>query len=211
MSRMYIQTLNSQTKTLSPDNELLKPKTAIRILGVDPGSRITGYGLIDFKGEAVTYVASGCIKLPIISLPERLQLIHADLKIIIDRYNPQVLAIEQVFVHRNPSSALKLGQARGAAICAAADLPVSEYTPAEVKQVIVGNGRAAKAQVQHMVQTLLKLDGELAEDAADALGIALTHARFAARPDILVKWGKSKKRRGRRAASAAEYKEYLKK
>lgn len=178
----------------------------MRILGVDPGSHVTGYGIIDCQGVKVGYVASGCIKLPKVSLPERLHQIQDDLRSLIARYQPDVLAIEEVFVHRNASSALKLGQARGAAICAAAGLPVAEYTPAEVKQVIVGHGRAAKVQIQHMVRTLLSLDGELAEDAADALAVALSHARLAAQPELLVKWGKSRKR-SRRPTSATQFKE----
>ncbi len=207
---MSTPTQNSQTKTLSPEqnNSQSVSVTPMRILGVDPGSRVTGYGFIDCLGEKVSYVASGCIKLPSISLPERLHLIQADLQTLIARHQPDVLAIEQVFMHRNPSSALKLGQARGAAICAAAGLPIAEYTPAEVKQYVVGHGRAAKVQVQHMVRVLLTLDGELAEDAADALAIALSHARVAAQPGSLVKWGKSRKNaRSRRPQSAAEFKQ----
>lgn len=143
-------------------------------------------------------------------MPERLHLIQSDLQSLIAQHQPDVMAIEQVFVHLNPSSALKLGQARGAAICAASGLTVAEYTPAEVKQVIVGNGRAAKAQVQHMVRSLLNLQGDLAEDAADALAIALSHARFAGQPELPVKWGSSRKPR-RRFASASQLKEIGKK
>lgn len=197
---------------MPPDQAQHNSQTPVRILGVDPGSRVTGYGIIDCQGEQISYIASGCIKLPAGPLPQRLHQIQADLQTLITRYQPAYLSIEQVFVHRNASSALKLGQARGAAICAAAGLPVAEYSPAEVKQAIVGHGRAAKAQVQHMVQALLSLEGALAEDAADALAIALTHARLAAQPELLVKWGKSRKRgRGRRLVSEAQLRELSRK
>ena len=152
----------------------------IRILGVDPGSRVTGYGIIDVCGNETRYLASGCIRLGNRPVPERLGQIYADLQSLIAMHKPQVMAIEQVFVSKNPSSALKLGQARGAAICAGAnaDLPVSEYTPTQIKQTVAGTGRAAKQQIQHMVKLLLKVQGDIAEDAADALAVALTHARI---------------------------------
>lgn len=195
--RTSTPTLNSQTKTLPPDQGKTVSPGPVRILGVDPGSRVTGYGLVDCQGEKISYVSSGCLRLAATDLPHRLHQIHADLQTLITRYSPAVVAIEQVFVNRNAASALKLGQARGAAICAAAGLEIAEYTPAEVKQAIVGHGRAAKVQVQHMVCSLLGLEGELTEDAADALAVALCHARFTGQPDLLVKWGKSRKRRRR--------------
>ena len=187
---------------MPPEATPVDDKTPIRILGVDPGSRITGYGIIDTLGTQVAYVASGCIKLPKLSLPERLHIIQEDLRTLINQHQPDMLVIEQVFVHRNANSALKLGQARGAAICAASGMEVAEYTPAEVKQIIVGHGRATKAQIQHMVGQLLSLKLELAEDAADALAIALTHARLAAQPDSLVKWGKRRKNNRRPTAAS---------
>ncbi len=149
-----------------------------RILGIDPGSRITGYGIIEAQGARHAHCDSGSIRLPSTAFPERLRLIFERLTEIIDRYRPQEVAIEQVFVNRNPGSALKLGQARGAAICAAvtAGLKVAEYSPREVKLAVVGGGGADKVQVQHMVKLLLGLDEIPAPDAADALGVALCHS-----------------------------------
>lgn len=148
-----------------------------RILGIDPGSRITGFGLIEQVDGRLVYVESGCIRAGEGEFAGRLKTIYDGLRDIVTLYTPQEVAIEQVFMHRNPDSALKLGQARGAAICAVMSmgLPVSEYTPAEVKKATVGKGNAAKGQVQHMVQALLKLPGMPQEDAADALAIALCH------------------------------------
>ncbi len=147
------------------------------ILGVDPGSRKTGFGVIQFVSGQVTYVTSGVIKVPDIDFPKRLKVIFDGVTEIIKQYKPQEFAIEQVFMAKNPSSALKLGQARGAAIVAAVnlDLPVFEYEARKVKQAVVGTGAANKEQVQHMVKTLLKLPGVPQEDAADALAIALCH------------------------------------
>lgn len=155
------------------------PET-VRILGVDPGSRVTGYGIIETRGREAVYLASGCIRLGDGSMPERLAQIFKDLQMLIETHEPQVMAIEQVFVSHNASSAIKLGQARGAAICAGAGagLPVSEYTATQIKQTVAGTGRAAKQQIQHMVKMLLKVQGDIAADAADALAVALTHARF---------------------------------
>ncbi|MDX1656754.1 MAG: crossover junction endodeoxyribonuclease RuvC [Candidatus Competibacteraceae bacterium] len=151
----------------------------VRLLGVDPGSRITGFGLIDLEGHHSRYITSGCIRLdPARPLAERLQMIFESVARLIGEHRPNEVAVEQVFMHRNPDSALKLGQARGAAICAAgvARLPVAEYTPRAIKQAVVGTGAADKLQVQHMVRLLLRLEGELQVDAADALAVALTHA-----------------------------------
>ncbi len=150
----------------------------MRILGIDPGSRTTGYGLIDADGSRSVYVASGCLQVSGAGLPERLGMIFRELSALIEEYAPRELAIESVFMHRNADSALKLGQARGAAICAAVtrDLPVAEYAPREIKQAVVGRGGADKQQVQHMVRVLLKLSDTPRADAADALAVALCHS-----------------------------------
>ena len=149
-----------------------------RILGIDPGSRITGYGLVDSRRGELGYVASGCIDTAArSSFPTRLAEIYRGVAAIIAEYEPHEFAIEEVFFARNPQSALKLGQARGVAIAAAvaADLPVSEYAARHVKQAVVGTGRAGKAQVQYMVRALLALDAEPRSDAADALAVAICH------------------------------------
>ena len=148
------------------------------ILGIDPGSRKTGFGLINAMGNKTEYVTSGVIRIPDVELPERLKIIFNSITQIINQYCPQEMAIEQVFMAKNAASALKLGQARGAAIVAAVaqDLPVSEYEARKVKQSVVGNGAADKLQVQHMVKTLLRLPAAPQEDAADALAVALCHA-----------------------------------
>lgn len=148
-----------------------------RILGIDPGSRITGYGVIDLRGGHLVYVDSGCIHLEGKSLPQRLKILFESVRAVIAACRPEEMAVEQVFMHRNPDSALKLGQARGAAICAGvmAGLEVSEYTPRAVKQAVVGYGAADKAQIQHMVCALLRLDRPPPADAADALAVALCH------------------------------------
>jgi len=150
----------------------------IRILGIDPGSRLTGYGLIDCEGNKSRYVASGCLQVNGHTLPDKLGLIFRELSELVAEFRPQQFAIESVFMHRNADSALKLGQARGAAICAAvtSDLPVSEYAPREIKQAVVGKGGADKQQVQHMVRVLLNLTEIPQADAADALAIALCHS-----------------------------------
>lgn len=148
------------------------------ILGIDPGSRKTGFGIINSVGARVDYITSGVIRIPEDPLADRLRLIFDSVTEIIHEYCPQEMAIEQVFMAKSASSALKLGQARGAAIVAAAsrDLPVSEYEARKIKQSVVGTGAADKLQVQHMVKTLLKLPGSPQEDAADALAVALCHA-----------------------------------
>lgn len=152
--------------------------TTRRILGIDPGSRITGIGIIDTDGRRNQHVFSTCLRLGDASFPERLGTIFTELTRIIREYQPIEMAIESVFVSNNPASALKLGQARGAAICAGvtSGLPVAEYSPKEVKQATVGKGGADKAQVQHMVKLLLSLQGRLQVDTADALAVALCHA-----------------------------------
>jgi len=140
--------------------------------------RITGFGVIDKMGSSLTYISSGCIKTPDGELPLRLKSILEGLNEVIAEHHPDQVAIEQVFVNINPKSTLMLGQARGAAICAAVlkDLTVAEYTALQVKQAVVGNGHAKKEQVQEMVKRLLKLDGSPSEDAADALACAICHA-----------------------------------
>jgi crossover junction endodeoxyribonuclease RuvC len=149
----------------------------VRILGIDPGSRITGYGILELRGNQFVCLANGCIKSPQDQLASRLKNIHLGIHELIESYAPQELAIESVFVHRNVDSALKLGQARGTAItCAALQaLSVSEYSPAEIKKAVVGRGNAAKAQVQHMVAAILGLNKALQADAADALAVAICH------------------------------------
>ncbi len=149
----------------------------IRVLGLDPGSRITGYGLIESTASGTRYVASGAIRASAGEFTRRLAEIYAGVGALIAEHAPHEVAIERVFVHRNADSALKLGQARGAAICAAFGhgAQLFEYSPREVKLGIVGTGAADKAQVQKMVSALLGLDGPLGADAADALALALCH------------------------------------
>ncbi len=157
---------------------IAKP-TPIRILGIDPGLRSTGFGVIDKAGNRLAYVASGCIKTDAAgSLPERIKTILDGLVEIIATYAPQQAAVENVFVNVNPQSTLLLGQARGAAIAAlvTAKLPVAEYSALQVKQAVVGHGKAAKEQVQAMVARLLALPGNPSPDAADALACAIAHA-----------------------------------
>jgi crossover junction endodeoxyribonuclease RuvC len=157
----------------------------VRILGVDPGSVTTGYGVIDSDGRTSRHVTHGCIAAGRGELPGRLEVIHREVAAVIAAQAPAEMAIEEAFLARNPMSALKLGQARGAAIVAGvgAGLPVAEYPPRLVKQTVTGVGGAAKSQVQHMVGVLLNMAGEpLAEDAADALAVALCHAHARTRP-----------------------------
>jgi len=148
------------------------------ILGIDPGSRLTGYGLVNAAGNKLEYVACGCIRLPDVEHPLRLKQIFDSLCQIIVQYAPQECAIEEVFLGKSVSSALKLGQARGSAMvaCLHHDLEVAEYSPRKVKQALVGNGSADKEQVQHMVKVLLGVTGNVQADAADALAIAICHA-----------------------------------
>lgn len=150
----------------------------LRILGIDPGLRVTGFGIIDQTGQQLAYVASGCVRSGTGELPERLKVLLEGLQEVIAEYRPQCAAIEQVFVNVNPKSTLLLGQARGAAICAAVGvaLPVAEYTALQVKQAVVGAGKAHKTQVQMMVRKLLRLPGDPSPDAADALACAICHA-----------------------------------
>jgi len=150
----------------------------IRIIGIDPGSRCTGYGVIDSDGFRHSYVASGYLKIKGDDFPERLGSIFIQLGEVIKQWQPQTMGIEQVFVNKNIDSALKLGQARGAAICAGvnAQLDVGEYTPRAIKKAVVGNGSADKQQIQQMMKILLKLDFKPQSDEADGLAIAVCHA-----------------------------------
>ncbi len=150
----------------------------LTILGIDPGLRITGFGIIRKIGSKLAYVTSGCVKAPEADLPGRLKTILEGLREVIQEHRPQQVAVEKVFVNVNPQSTLLLGQARGTAICAAVleDLPVAEYTALQVKQAVVGNGHANKEQVQEMVRRLLRLPGSPGADAADALACAICHA-----------------------------------
>ena len=150
----------------------------MKILGIDPGLRTTGFGLIQKHGNKLSYIASGTIKTPDADLPQRLKVILSGVSEIIRTYSPDCAAIEKVFVNVNPQSTLLLGQARGAAICAlvGADLAVAEYTALQIKKAVVGHGQAQKHQMQDMVQRLLTLSGTPGTDAADALGVAICHA-----------------------------------
>ena len=151
----------------------------MRILGIDPGSRATGYGVIEKEGNRLIHIDNGVIRPPEkAGLPERLLAIFTDLAAIIDKYSPQAAAIEQVFMSQNAQSALKLGQARGAALLAMAQagLEIGEYSPMQVKSAVVGYGRAAKSQVQQMVKALMNLPEIAQEDASDALAVAICHA-----------------------------------
>ena len=150
----------------------------MRILGIDPGLRLTGFGVIEQTGQKLAYVASGVIKSGEGTLPARLGVLFAGLNEVIATWQPDTCAVEIVFVNVNPQSTLLLGQARGAAICAAVsnDLLVAEYTALQIKQAVVGHGKAAKEQVQEMVARLLCLPGLPGSDAADALGVAICHA-----------------------------------
>jgi crossover junction endodeoxyribonuclease RuvC len=154
---------------------------ARRILGIDPGLRSTGYGVIVQTQRKLHYVSSGCIKSQAGELPARLKVILLDLREVIASFAPTEVAVEIVFVNVNPQSTLLLGQARGAAIAAAvlADLPVAEYTALQIKQAVAGHGKAAKEQVQEMVRRLLDLPAIPAADAADALACAICHAHAA--------------------------------
>jgi crossover junction endodeoxyribonuclease RuvC len=168
------------------------------ILGIDPGSRITGYGVIQQQGRHLHYLGSGCIRTSESELSGKLKQIYAGVSEIIIQFQPDVFAIEQVFMAKNADSALKLGQARGAAIVAAvnAELPVFEYAARLVKQAVVGTGAADKIQVQHMVKQMLKLPANPQADAADALGVAICHANT--NKTLIALAGKAKSsRRGR--------------
>lgn len=151
-----------------------------RILGLDPGSLRTGFGIIDCDGNVQRHVASGCIRPPSgASMVARLRFIYDAVAGLVSLHAPAEIAIERVFMHRNPDSALKLGQARGVAMCAAAlgGAPLFEYAPRAVKLALVGHGAAEKGQVQHMVCALLALPAPQSLDASDALALGLCHGQ----------------------------------
>ena len=159
----------------------------MRILGIDPGLQTTGFGVVDVSGQSLTYVASGVIKTTHVdlgNLPARLKVLYDGIRELRQRYDPDEASVEIVFVNVNPKATLLLGQARGACITAlvSCDLPVAEYTALQMKQAITGHGRAAKSQIQEMVKRLLQLPVAPRQDAADALGLAITHAH--ARPSM---------------------------
>ena len=157
----------------------------IRILGIDPGLRCTGFGVIEAEGPRLHYIASGTIKTDAVAigeLPARLKIIFEGVREVASRYQPDCASVEIVFVNVNPQSTLLLGQARGAALAAlvSGNLAVSEYTALQMKKAVVGHGQARKEQVQAMVARLLALPGEPGKDAADALGLAICHAHAGA-------------------------------
>lgn len=151
--------------------------TRRRILGIDPGSRLTGFGVVDFDADKAIYVASGTVKSLDGAFADRLRQIFDSVGSIVDEFRPDIVAVESVFMHKNAGSALKLGHARSAALCATFEhgAEVFEYAPREIKKAVVGTGAATKEQVQHMIVSILKLDGVPAPDAADALAAALCH------------------------------------
>ncbi len=152
--------------------------TTVRVLGIDPGSQRTGFGVLDATGSRLTYVASGVIRTSQADFATRLCEIFRCMQSIVTQYQPHEIAIEKVFVNRNPDSALKLGQARGAAICGTAEAKadIYEYATRQIKQAVVGCGSAEKSQVQMMMRSILKLDRPVGADAADALAAAVCHA-----------------------------------
>lgn len=171
----------------------------MRILGIDPGLQTTGFGVIDVQGQQLSYVASGTIRttaLALGDLPGRLKVLFDGITEVVARYEPDQSTVEIVFVNVNPQSTLLLGQARGAAITAlvASNLPVAEYTALQMKKAIVGQGRAAKSQVQEMVRRLLQLPTLPGSDAADALGMAITHAHVGAAMARLAEGGTLQRR-----------------
>lgn len=172
------------------------------IIGIDPGSRITGYGVIRWDNHQSHYIDSGCLRVAAGALHERLQNIFSGIQSIIQQYEPIEAAIEQIFMHQNPGAALKLGQARGAAIVALG-LPVAEYSARQVKQSVVGYGAADKSQVQQMVKALLNLPGKLQADAADALAVALCHAHARFNPQVFGTRGTRRKKSSWRSYTQA--------
>ncbi len=172
------------------------------ILGIDPGSRKTGYAFIDNKADKITHIHSGFIAVKGEMFPERLGCIFKSLNELIKEYHPNEMSIENVFMHKNAASALKLGQARGAAICSAMhhDMDVSEYSPKEVKKALVGSGAATKEQIQYLCKQYLNIKKELQEDEADAIAIAFCHAQSLAaekRTGLPAAYFKRKSRRSR--------------
>jgi len=182
----------------------------MRILGIDPGLQRTGFGVVQVDGAQLHYVASGTIstlEAPRHDLPGRLRLIFAGVAEVMARYEPAAASVEIVFVNVNPQSTLLLGQARGAALAALVQhgMPVAEYTALQMKKAIVGHGLAAKSQVQEMVMRLLKLPGLPRPDAADALGLAITHAHAARSLGALAQATPEKARRSSRYKSGRAY------
>jgi len=175
MSRRYTATLILAKTYWRRSETALTTKR--RILGIDPGSRLTGFGVVDFNGDQAQYVASGTVKSIDGEFADRLRQIFESIGSIVGEYRPDIVAVESVFMHKNAGSALKLGHARSAAICATFEygLEIHEYAPREIKQAVVGTGAATKEQVQHMIVSILSLDGVPAEDAADALAAAICH------------------------------------
>lgn len=173
-----IEVKRNSSLLASFDSAKDKPYSSLRILGIDPGLKVTGFGVVASDSRRLSYIASGAIKAGENEVGARLKTILDGVREIIATHKPNLIAVEQVFVNINPQSTLALGQARGAAICAAVlmDMPVFEYTALQVKQAVVGNGHANKAQVQEMVCRLLKLNGKPSADAADALACAICHA-----------------------------------
>jgi crossover junction endodeoxyribonuclease RuvC len=172
----FFRLFSAPTSSLTLSPTIPSP---IRILGIDPGLRVTGFGVIEKTGTRLAYIASGCIRTDATtSLPARLGTINRGVNELLQKYKPDQAVIEIVFVNVNPQSTLLLGQARGAAITTlvAGGVEVAEYTALQVKQAVVGNGHADKAQVQHMVRRLLSLPGDPSPDAADALACAIAHA-----------------------------------
>jgi crossover junction endodeoxyribonuclease RuvC len=153
---------------------------ALTILGIDPGSQVTGFGVIAAQGTRLSYIASGCIRTRGGEMADRLRIIFEGAARLVDEYRPDEICVERVFVHRNADSALKLGQARAAALCGTFmhQVPVHEYAAREIKLAVTGSGGAEKVQVAHMVRRLLAVSGPLAADAADALAVAICHAQL---------------------------------
>lgn len=162
----------------------------VRILGIDPGSRITGYGIVELTGALTRPVAWGAIQTKG-EHADRLKQIFFEVGNLVEKHAPDELAIEQVFVHRNVDSALKLGQARAAALCAtfSQTMPVHEYSPRAIKKALVGNGSADKSQVEYMVKVILGLRDRMQADAADALAVAICHAHARSARQLLAKAG----------------------
>ena len=152
----------------------------LTILGIDPGSQVTGFGVIVVEGKVLRYLASGCIRTRGGELAERLRIIFEGATRLVEEYRPDEVSVERVFVNRNVDSALKLGHARAAALCGTFlhAVPVHEYAPREIKLAVTGSGAAEKLQVAHMVRRLLAVNGPLASDAADALAVAICHAQL---------------------------------
>ncbi|MGI9343286.1 MAG: crossover junction endodeoxyribonuclease RuvC [Gammaproteobacteria bacterium] len=171
-----------------------------RILGIDPGSRVTGYGIIESDGARTRYIASGCIRVGSGSFAGRLNNIYSRVGELVAEFEPREVAVEQVFMHRNADSALKLGQARAAAICGtfSADTALFEYAAREIKQAVVGKGGADKRQVQHMVKAILSLREMLSSDESDALAAAICHAHSSRIGDALQTVTKRRAGAGRR-------------